>query len=274
MQDSLKHDGRPSLQFYPDKWYTDKSLRLCGLAARGLWIDMLCIMFESPVRGCLYEANGKQIEAGGLAKLVSDTEANVKQLLSELETHGVYSTLDDGTIYNRRMYRDWKQSRSRAEAGRKGGLASKTEAKGPPSSTSSASSAAVQPENPKKDSLGASGPTSIFKRMAAAWNLLPECYVRYLPNLEPTRNKKLIRTLSARLKETGWHDDAAKAYLRIKNGECKFFGSGERAWKPDMEWFLKPTSVTNVLAGKYDRGDNGGQREDVRPEPKSLGGGQ
>lgn len=150
--ESTQQDRRPSLQFYPSDWLTDTGLRLCSLAARGLWVDCLCFMWSSPVRGMLLvpskpEANGSRIEkttsrleAKGLAKLVGDSEANVKQLLSELEANNVYSTLEDGTIYNRRMYRDWKQSLSKAEAGRKGGLASKTQAqpqaKVPPSSSS------------------------------------------------------------------------------------------------------------------------------------------
>ena len=150
MEHSTKQDGRPSMQFYPGDWRTDTGLRLCSLEARGLWIEMLCIMWVSPKRGCLLEANGNQIEAEGLARLVGAMEADTKQSLSDLQAHDVYSTLDDGTIYNRRMYRQWKQSRSKAEAGRKGGKASKspskTEAKTPSSSSTAASTAASTPK--------------------------------------------------------------------------------------------------------------------------------
>jgi hypothetical protein len=142
-----KQDGRPAFQFYPDKWYGDKGLRMCSLAARGLWMDMLCIMWESPERGTLREANGKQIIANGLAKLVGADEADTKQYLSELEGHGVFSTLDDGTIYNRYMHGKWELSRTRAEAGRKGGMASKTEAKVPSPSSSPSSSPTPEAEN-------------------------------------------------------------------------------------------------------------------------------
>ncbi|HUX01325.1 MAG TPA: hypothetical protein VMY35_10150 [Phycisphaerae bacterium] len=132
---STRQDGRPSLQFYPADWRTDTAVQLCSLAARGLWIEILCLMFQSPKRGCLLQANGKQIEASGLAKLVGVEEAEVKQMLSELEANAVYSTLDDGTVYNRRMYRQWKLSETRAKAGRKGGRASKKQAKPPASSS-------------------------------------------------------------------------------------------------------------------------------------------
>ena len=152
MSDTSKQDGRPSFQFYPNDWRGDVGLKLCSLAAKGLWIDMLCIMWVAPRRGCLTEANGKQIPAKGLAKLVGSTEAKVKRALSELEAHNVYSTLDDETIYNRRMLRVWKLSLTRAEAGRKGGLAAKGEQIPPPSSSTS-TSAAPSASSPKKKTI-------------------------------------------------------------------------------------------------------------------------
>ena len=37
----------PSFQFYPGDWMKDPGLRSVSLEARGLWIDMLCLLFES-----------------------------------------------------------------------------------------------------------------------------------------------------------------------------------------------------------------------------------
>lgn len=50
---SSRVDGRPSFQFYPNDWRSDTNLRLCSLAAQGLWMDMLCLMFMAPIRGTL-----------------------------------------------------------------------------------------------------------------------------------------------------------------------------------------------------------------------------
>ncbi len=41
----------PSFQFYPGDWMKDPSLRSVSLEARGLWMDMLCLLFESVRRG-------------------------------------------------------------------------------------------------------------------------------------------------------------------------------------------------------------------------------
>ncbi len=41
----------PSFQFYPGDWMKDPALRSVSLEARGLWMDMLCLLFESVRRG-------------------------------------------------------------------------------------------------------------------------------------------------------------------------------------------------------------------------------
>lgn len=43
----------PSMQFYTGDWLKDPSIRRLSPAARGLWFDMLCFMWESPRRGFL-----------------------------------------------------------------------------------------------------------------------------------------------------------------------------------------------------------------------------
>jgi hypothetical protein len=122
---SNKQDQVPSFAFYVRDWREDPALQLCPLAARGLWIEMLCIMWTSPRRGYLLKANGSKLDADDLATLTRSTEAEVKQTLSKLEAEGVFSTNGDGVIYSRRMVRDDKQRRSKAEAGRKGGRSSR-----------------------------------------------------------------------------------------------------------------------------------------------------
>ena len=121
---STKVDGRPSFQFYPSDWGDDNALQLCSLAARGLWIEMINLMFNAPQRGHLLKANGKQMESKELALLVHANKEEVDQLLTELKSEGVYSTLEDGTIYSRRMYREWasrdKISEARSQAGKAG----------------------------------------------------------------------------------------------------------------------------------------------------------
>jgi len=121
--ESYKEDGRPAQQWYWDDWFAAFDVRACSLAARGLWIDMLGIMWKAEIRGTL-TVNSKQIDIKTLAKIVNDTEENVEKYLIELEQYNVFSRLEDGTIICRRMYRESKKQeeirQKRSIAGRIG----------------------------------------------------------------------------------------------------------------------------------------------------------
>jgi hypothetical protein len=119
-------------QWYWSDYLADERVSLSSLAAQGLWIRMLGYMFASPHRGYLYLADKpvtKQNASKLLAKLCGSDEQTVSKLLDELEVNGVFSICEHQTIYNRRMVRDADISRKRAEAGSKGGKASKHKAK-------------------------------------------------------------------------------------------------------------------------------------------------
>lgn len=44
---------RPSFQFYPADWRNNAKLRRCSEAARGAWMDILCILHDSDEYGVL-----------------------------------------------------------------------------------------------------------------------------------------------------------------------------------------------------------------------------
>lgn len=98
---------RPSFQFYPADWRKDVALRMCSPAARGLWIDMLCIMHDAEPYGHLI-AEGEPITPDELATIVGASSKDVKVWLAELAKRKVYSVTDAGVIYSRRMTRDEK----------------------------------------------------------------------------------------------------------------------------------------------------------------------
>ena len=123
MPESYKEDGRPAQQWYWDDWFSAFDVRLCSLAARGLWIDMLGIMWKAKPRGALI-INEKPADNKMLSRVVNATKTEVEKLLHELETENVFSRLEDGTIICRRMYYaaigEKTLSETRADAGRKG----------------------------------------------------------------------------------------------------------------------------------------------------------
>ncbi len=83
----------------------DERLRVCSLAAQGLWMRMLCIMAKAVPVGEL-RINGTPCSARDLARLSSEYEEIVVPLLAELEERGVFSRTADGVIYSRRIRKD------------------------------------------------------------------------------------------------------------------------------------------------------------------------
>ena len=109
----------PAILFYTGDWLKDPSVRACGLAARGLWFDTLCLMHESPERGRLVHRGGKAVTHTQLARMVGAPLGEVEELLSELEATGVFYR-DGDAIVSRRMVADEEAREAKAAAGRKG----------------------------------------------------------------------------------------------------------------------------------------------------------
>jgi len=111
---------RPSFQFYPGDWQRDAGLRLCSVGARGCWIEMMCIMHQADPYGSLC-VNGHSIEPDQLARMIGATSKEVRGWLKELENAGVFDRMAGDIIVSRRMVRDERVRRSRAEGGKLGG---------------------------------------------------------------------------------------------------------------------------------------------------------
>ena len=95
-------------------------LRLCSIGARGLWAEMMCLMHEAERYGSLL-VNGRRIDKKQLAGLAGVSEKECTALLIELEGNGVFSRDEDGTIYSRRMRRDFEKAIKDKENGKGGG---------------------------------------------------------------------------------------------------------------------------------------------------------
>jgi hypothetical protein len=152
----------PSFQFYPGDWLKDPNLRRCSRAARGAWIDMLCLMFECDTRGVL-SAGGVPWSDQEIAAAIGGDIAGGLSCIDELLRLGVAHRTESGAIYSRRMVRDEELRQIRSKAGKQGGNpallnhkppksglvkqnASKREAKGQAKSgSSSSSSTSVKP---------------------------------------------------------------------------------------------------------------------------------
>jgi hypothetical protein len=144
----------PSFQFYPGDWMKDPDLRRCTPIARGVYIDVLCLMHENTWRGILTTPVESAQNAGRYAKMArilckAETDLALQTMhgfcknwrvedlanciagidkrtaikaINELINNNVIKTLSDGTMYNSRMIRDELTRLERADSGAKGGM--------------------------------------------------------------------------------------------------------------------------------------------------------
>lgn len=107
------------MKFFPADWRGDESLASCSLAARGLWIELMCLAHK---HGGYVRINGQCPALDDLAQVVRAKSKDVRVLLEELKAKGVCSIADeDGAVYSRRMVRDARRRQTNRENGSHGG---------------------------------------------------------------------------------------------------------------------------------------------------------
>lgn len=97
-------------QFYPSDWRKDSQLSMASFATRGIWIEMICAMWEAPERGAI-QGTSEQ-----LCRLIGCSPAEFSTFLIEAKTLTFatvreMSASQDGIVHIecRRMLRDEKQ---------------------------------------------------------------------------------------------------------------------------------------------------------------------
>lgn len=112
--------GTTWTKFFWSDWQSDPALRLCSYAARGLWMDMLCIAAAHDPIGYVAVA-GRSLTETDIARMTGGSESEVSSLLGELDRNGVFSRDAKGRIFSRRMTEDAKRAALARKNGRNGG---------------------------------------------------------------------------------------------------------------------------------------------------------
>ena len=116
----------PGFWFFVGDWMKDPELRFCSLFARGLLVDLLCLMFEAKTRGYLSKPNGEPRSDLDIVNAISGGTCDEKmEALRELEHSGVLSRDENGVLFSRRIARLDEVSKERSKAGSKGGSKAK-----------------------------------------------------------------------------------------------------------------------------------------------------
>lgn len=217
--------SRRWMKFWPQDWQRDPALRSCGAAARGLWMDLICIAHEGEPYGHV-TINGKAATAKQLGSITGTGEKEATRLIAELEAAGVFSRSDEGTIFSRRMVRDNAASDAGREAiGKRWSDASSTKkvsAVTPirnPNGTANTNPIrggdSLEAEAEKKDSELRSAPdgaASLSVREALWRDGVP--ILRALIGLSDSRSRAFLGGLLKRS-----HDDGARVYTILREAE-------------------------------------------------------
>ena len=237
---------QPWLKFFPADWRGDITLGTCSLAARGLWMEMLCIMTEASPRGSLVGNDGDPFSTKRLAAVARSTVKDVERLLAELEKEGVFSRDPEGTIFSRRMRRDVeKAEKDRTNGGAGGNPSLLRREKGGVNPTDNGEDKAYRkPEarsqklEPEKDSA---------RTLCSAADLARFVKAHPRPGGEDAVRRQLTKTLDA-----GATIDelclAAEAYARSEIGKDPMFTKAAVGWLADGRW-----KTGEAKAGEPDR---------------------
>jgi hypothetical protein len=114
-------DKLPSIQWYPGDWRKDPGVQALDYEHRGIWFEMLMLMWEGEERGLL-TLRGRAMPIAALAQTLSYPAARLEEVIATLLAYGVAEQEPDtDIIYCRRMVRDEARRMDKVRAGREGG---------------------------------------------------------------------------------------------------------------------------------------------------------
>jgi len=94
----------PAFQFYVKDWLSDPQLRMASFSTKGIWIDLLCFMWDAPERGVLKTTADKLSRLTGASKeeIAVFIDEAISLRFCDIEKHNN----TDITLCNRRMWRE------------------------------------------------------------------------------------------------------------------------------------------------------------------------
>lgn len=264
----------PYMQFYPSDWLNDPALRAVSHTAKGVWIDMLCLMWISPERGALRFISGRNPEPNMIAKALGLRPIRYAKVFTELLDSGVLSVTDDGAIVSRRMLRDEELRRKRTAAGQQGGnpnlvkqkvnqpvkqipdvrqshISESESDKGQCPSLASPSSARESEPNPPSVDLPTESP-DLAELLDATTNELIVTW-NGLRGVLPYRRRVLGFSERATLERWLIGSDRLDWRAVLEKFPLRAFPPGlDGGWQPSLGWLLKADNAWKVLEGEYD----------------------
>lgn len=248
----------PWLKFYPTDWRSDPALRMCSMAARGLWIEMIALMHEAVPYGHLLVAGRSPTDAQ-LAVLVGAPSDQIPELLGELDAAGVFSRTREGVIYSRKMTRTAKKAAIARKNGKNGGNPSLSKDRDNPPSDNPPDKGGDKPQKPEarsqiREDANASlslaadhQPIDEVAEAVLTYRAAAERQGWPIPQqLDQTRRRAISARIKAAGGPEGWRIAIEKAAASPFLGAARpFSGFG-------IDWIAKAANFKKIMEGNYD----------------------
>lgn len=122
-------------------WLDSPRINNLSYEMRGIWLTMLCYMWESPTRGIMAHSNGKPYKKGELQRVLGIDPIALEILIES----GLLAINDNGAYYSPEMVHKEKISTIRRSAGRKGGEITKVKVFAPKDEQPKTAPAIIEP---------------------------------------------------------------------------------------------------------------------------------
>ena len=116
----MRKSKKESFAFYPVDWISDSRLRLCSAGARGLWIDILCLMHLSNERGYLL-IEDTILDEEMLQKTLGYDAKEFDNCFMELRRYNIIKKDEKNRYFSKTMVNAQKISEKRSVSGKLGG---------------------------------------------------------------------------------------------------------------------------------------------------------
>lgn len=245
--------SEPWMKFYTSDWRADPRLKMCSPGARGMWIEMICLMHEATPYGHLL-IHGQSPNEAQLASLTGIQVAELSGLVAELERLGVFSRTREGVIYSRKLVRMASKAAIARKNGKNGGnpsLRKETENK---PSVNPSDNGSLKPQKPEaicqkdKDAYASSSDEAcaVAEYNAAA----ARCGWSSVQRMSKAR----FAALRGRLKDAGGLDGWKSA---LQKAEASDFLCGRRPGRDgpffaSFDFLTQASSFTKLMEGNYD----------------------
>jgi hypothetical protein len=249
-----KKNDLPSLHFYPGDWWKDPGVKMLTHEEKGVWFEMLLLMFDSKERGKL-TMNGNAMTVEMISFALNLLPETATKIVSKLLAYDVCSVEPDtDIIYSRRMVRDEELSIIRKKSGKLGGIKKKENDLLRQNPTKIDTKALASPEDESEDEN---------EVISKDYNIeeLKNYLHAELPELgldAPLVSSMQFDLIDSFVSECGVFQKLAiwKEYVeRIKKSDWlmrRTTGKGQKKTKLSLKWLCKAESFTGVMAGNHD----------------------